>query len=66
MSRNAEPRPGRAQKPVGWSMIVIGVLVAIGALLVYRRDGIDGVTAILTNDLALFGGILLAAAIGRP
>ena len=39
-------------------MIVIGVLVAISALPVYRRDGIDGVTAILTNDLALFGGIL--------
>jgi uncharacterized membrane protein YraQ (UPF0718 family) len=58
MSRNAEPRPGRARKPVGWSMIVIGVLVAISALLVYRRDGIDGVTAILTSDLALFGGIL--------
>jgi uncharacterized membrane protein YraQ (UPF0718 family) len=56
--REAEPRRGRARKPIGWSMIVIGVLVALSALLVYRRDGIDGVTAILTNDLALFGGIL--------
>jgi uncharacterized membrane protein YraQ (UPF0718 family) len=58
MSGNAEPRPGHIRKPIGWSMIVIAVLVAISALLVYRRDGIDGVTAILTNDLALFGGIL--------
>jgi hypothetical protein len=53
-----EPRPGRARKPIGWSMIVIGVLVAVSAALVYRRDGILGVTEILTSDLALFGGIL--------
>ena len=39
-------------------MIVIGVLVAVSAALVYRRDGIDGVVEILTRDLALFGGIL--------
>ena len=39
-------------------MIVIGVLVAVSAALVYRRDGIEGVTEILTSDLALFGGIL--------
>src|SRR5580765_2101080 len=39
-------------------MIVIGVLVAVSAALVYRRDGILGVTEILTSDLALFGGIL--------
>ena len=39
-------------------MIVIGVLVAVSAALVYRRDGIDGVLEILTHDLALFGGIL--------
>ena len=39
-------------------MIVIGVLVAVSAALVYRRDGIDGVLEILTRDLALFGGIL--------
>ena len=38
----AEPRPRRARKPVGWSMIVIGVLVAVSATLVYRRDGIAG------------------------
>ena len=54
---DAEPRPGRIRKPIGWSMIVIGVLVAVSAALVYRRDGIDGVE-ILTRDLALFGGIL--------
>jgi uncharacterized membrane protein YraQ (UPF0718 family) len=55
---DAEPRPGRKRKPVGWSMIVIGVLVAVSATLVWRRDGIDGVLEILTHDLALFGGIL--------
>jgi len=32
--REAEPRPGRIRKPIGWSMIVIGVLVAISAFLV--------------------------------
>jgi uncharacterized membrane protein YraQ (UPF0718 family) len=53
-----EPRPRRARKPVGWSMIMIGVLVAVSATLVWRRDGIDGVLEILTHDLALFGGIL--------
>jgi hypothetical protein len=55
---DAEPRPGRIRKPIGWSMIVIAVLVAVSAALVYRRDGIDGVLEILTHDLALFGGIL--------
>jgi hypothetical protein len=54
----AEARPGRVRKPVGWSMIMIGVLVAVSATLVWRRDGIDGVLEILTRDLALFGGIL--------
>ena len=39
-------------------MITIGVLVAVSAALVYRRDGIDGVLEILTHDLQLFGGIL--------
>ena len=34
------------------------MLVAVSAALVWRRDGIDGVTEILTHDLALFGGIL--------
>jgi uncharacterized membrane protein YraQ (UPF0718 family) len=53
-----EPRPGRARRPVGWSIIVIGVFVAISAVLVYRRDGIDGVMEILTHDLYLFGGIV--------
>jgi len=54
----AERAPRRKRKPVGWSMIFIGVLVAISATLVYRRDGIGGVLDILTHDLALFGGIL--------
>jgi len=29
-----EPRPARARKPVGWSMITIAVLVAVSAALV--------------------------------
>jgi hypothetical protein len=37
---DGEPRPGHIRKPVGWSMIMIGVLVAVSAALVYRRDGI--------------------------
>ena len=54
----AEPRPGSKRKPIGWSMIVIAVLVAVSVVLVWRRDGIHGVTEILTNDLWLFGEIL--------
>src|SRR5436190_3305035 len=54
----AEQAPRRKRRPVGWSMIFIGVLVAISVTLVYRRDGINGVLEILTSDLALFGGIL--------
>src|SRR6478735_5896106 len=54
----AEQAPRRKRKPVGWSMIFIGVLVAISATLVYRRDGLSGVLEILTSDLGLFGGIL--------
>jgi uncharacterized membrane protein YraQ (UPF0718 family) len=53
-----EPRPGRIRKPVGWSMIAIGVLVSVSATLVWRRDGIGGVLDILTHDVTLFGGIL--------
>jgi uncharacterized membrane protein YraQ (UPF0718 family) len=55
---DGERRPRRKHKPVSWSMIFIGVLVAVSATLVYRRDGIGGVLEILTHDLALFGGIL--------
>jgi uncharacterized membrane protein YraQ (UPF0718 family) len=55
---DADTPRGRKRKPIGWSMIMIGVLVAVSAALVYRRDGIDGVMEILTHDLALFGGIL--------
>ena len=39
-------------------MIVIAVLVAVSVVMVWRRDGIDGVLEILTSDLTLFGGIL--------
>jgi uncharacterized membrane protein YraQ (UPF0718 family) len=55
---DAEPRRMRKRKPIGWSMIVIGALVAVSATLVYRRDGIEGVLDILTHDFLLFGGIL--------
>jgi uncharacterized membrane protein YraQ (UPF0718 family) len=55
---DTEPRPRRARRSVGWSIITIGVLVAVSAVLVYRRDGLDGVLEILTHDLKLFGGIL--------
>jgi uncharacterized membrane protein YraQ (UPF0718 family) len=53
-----EPRPRRKRRPVGWSIITIGMLVAVSAALVYRRDGMSGVLEILTHDLTLFGGIL--------
>jgi uncharacterized membrane protein YraQ (UPF0718 family) len=55
---DAEPRPGRIRKPISWSMIVIAVVVAVSAVLVWRRDGTDGVLKILTSDLWLFGEIL--------
>ena len=48
----------KQRKPIGWSMISIAVLVAVCVVLVWRRDGIRGVTEILYGDLALFGGIL--------
>ena len=50
--------PRKQRKPIGWSMISIAVLVAICVVLVWRRDGMHGVTEILYGDLALFGGIL--------
>src|SRR5437879_12819626 len=55
---DAEPKPRRARKPVGWSMIFIGALVAVSATLVWRRDGIDGVLKVLTHDLWLFGDVV--------
>jgi len=48
----------KQRKPIGWSMISIAVLVAVCVVLVWRRDGVHGVTEILYGDLALFGGIL--------
>jgi len=53
-----EPAPRRKRKPIGWSFITIGVLVVVSAALVWRRDGIQGITEILTHDVTLFGGIL--------
>src|SRR5688572_13460656 len=55
---DAEPKPRRARKPVGWSMIVIGALVAVYADLVGQRDGIDGVLNNLNHDLWLCGEIM--------
>jgi uncharacterized membrane protein YraQ (UPF0718 family) len=56
---DSEPRPRRRKhKPISWSMIFIAVLVAISAALVYRRDGLEGVLRILTEDITLFGEIL--------
>ena len=43
-SRRRRDRPRRKlRKPISWSTIVIAVLVAVSAALVYRRDGADGV-----------------------
>jgi uncharacterized membrane protein YraQ (UPF0718 family) len=53
-----EAHPRKKRRSVGWSMIFIGVLVAVCIVLVWRRDGSSGVLEILTSDLALFGGIL--------
>ena len=50
--------PRKKRKPIGWSMIFIAVLVAVSVVLVWRRDGMHGVTEILFSDLELFGGIL--------
>jgi uncharacterized membrane protein YraQ (UPF0718 family) len=50
--------PRKKRKPIGWSMLAIAVLVAVSVVLVWRRDGLHGVTEILFGDLALFGGIL--------
>ncbi len=44
--------------PIGWSTIILIVLVSVSAALVFRRDGLDGVTGILTHDLGLFGEII--------
>jgi len=53
-----EAAPRKKRKPVGWSMIFIGALVAVCVVLVWRRDGSSGVLAILSADLWLFGEIL--------
>jgi uncharacterized membrane protein YraQ (UPF0718 family) len=39
-------------------MIFIGALVAVCVVLVWRRDGVDGVLRILSHDVLLFGEIL--------
>jgi len=55
---DAEAPPRRRRKQLDWPTIVIAVLVAVSAALVYRRDGGPGVWEILQHDFALFGGIL--------
>jgi len=57
-SADAEAPPRKRRRPIGWSMIFIAVLVAVCVVLVWRRDGVHGVTEILFSDLELFGGIL--------
>ena len=57
-STDAEAPPRKKRRPIGWSMIFIAVLVAVCVVLVWRRDGMHGVTEILYSDLELFGGIL--------
>jgi uncharacterized membrane protein YraQ (UPF0718 family) len=48
----------RRRKPFNWSTALIATLVAISATLVYRRDGLPGLTSIFNHDVELFGGIL--------
>ena len=48
----------RRRKPFNWSTALIATLVAISATLVYRRDGLPGLTGIFSHDVELFGGIL--------
>jgi len=50
--------PRKKGKPFGWSTFVIAVLVVVSGALVWRRDGIDGVWAILFHDVSLFGEIM--------
>ena len=51
-------RRRKRRKPFNWSTALIATLVTISATLVYRRDGLDGLTSIFTHDVELFGGIL--------
>ncbi len=51
-------RRRKRRKPFNWSTALIATLVAISATLVYRRDGLEGVTGIFSHDVELFGGIL--------
>ena len=51
-------RRRKRRKPFNWSTALIATLVAISATLVYRRDGLAGLTDIFSHDVELFGGIL--------
>jgi uncharacterized membrane protein YraQ (UPF0718 family) len=51
-------RRRKRRKPFNWSTALIATLVAVSATLVYRRDGLDGLTSIFSHDVELFGGIL--------
>jgi len=55
---DGELRPGKVRNPIGWSTIMLAALVAVSAVLVYRRDGFDGLAEIFSHDVSLFGGIL--------
>ncbi len=58
MSLMASRARERCVTPIGWSTIMLAALVAVAAVLVYRRDGVNGLTEILVHDMSLFGGIL--------
>ena len=47
-----------------WSTAVIGGISLIAGTIVYLRDGLARFTAILTNDLGLFGSMLPKMAAG--
>ena len=47
-----------------WSTAVIGVIALTAGLIVYLRDGYARFTAILSNDLGLFGSMLPKMAAG--
>jgi len=52
------PERRRRVSSFEWSTAVIGGISLTAGIIVYVRDGVARVTAILANDLNLFGGML--------
>ena len=48
-----------------WSTAVIAAISFTAGLIVYWRDGLEKFTAILSNDLALFAGMLPKTKLGK-